>query len=163
MKPSFTIGIILLVILIGFGIVHYSHPFRFQSPVVFLPESQQVISSNKEKTVQDNPDTSTINNLQAVSGASAIDQTSYEKALQTYSGRVVQLNDNCRATPVTLIIPIKTVVMLDNRSPYQRSVIVGPRTYAISGNDYMLASFNDRGQYAITCDSVQSVSIISVQ
>ena len=75
----------------------------------------------------------------------------------------MQFNENCQVNPVTVVFPPKTVIMLDNESKWQRTVIVGPRTYTIAPYDYALASFNVTGQYGISCDSIQDVGIISIQ
>jgi hypothetical protein len=163
-KTFLAIGAILLIAIIGFGIAYYAHAFRFQNPIVFLPEAQNPIDGTREPVAQYEYSNGAINSLQEVSGGTATDAVSYENALQLYKGRIMQFNPNCRASPVIMNIPAKSVVMLDNRSKWQRNLIVGPRMYTIAPYDYVLASFNIAGeQFGVTCDSVQNVSIISVQ
>ncbi len=157
------ISVIVLVILIGLFFAFDSTRIHFRNPVVLLPQSQQFFTSDKGQQVQTNDDSYSLTNLKEISGGNVTNALSYEEALKSYQGRVMQFDANCRVAPVTTVVPVKSVVMLGNQSKWQRSVIVGPRTYSIAPYDYVLASFNSPSQNGITCDSVQDVGIISVQ
>ena len=154
-------GIALLVIAAAAAVAYAKGWWRLRSPIVFLSQPQRTITT--QGSVAEENRSGAFDRLQEVSGGDATRQVSYQEALQLYSGRVMQLDQNCRANPVIMSLPVKSVIMVDNRSPWQRSLIVGSRTYSIAPSDYILASFNVPGQFAVTCDSVQNVSIISVQ
>lgn len=160
-QKKWYIGGIIAIVIVGLFIFYRNHLY-LRSPLVFLPDAQKSVVANESQQFWDG--VSSFNNIKEVSGGSgAADAMSYEDAYRLYQGRLVQLNENCRSNPTTLLIPPKSVVMIGNDSKWQRAVIVGPRDYSIAPYDYVLASFNTVGNYAITCDSVQSVAIISVQ
>ncbi|MES2224759.1 MAG: hypothetical protein V4478_02100 [Patescibacteria group bacterium] len=156
------IGSIALIALVGFGVGYYLRYVRFQSPIVFLPATQTAISNN-ERAVGYEANVMPVDKLKEVAGGAPTSALGYEDALIQYRGRVVQFNQNCRAYPVIMTIPPKTVVMLDNQSRWDRTITIGARTYTIAAYDYVLASFNMNGQYPVSCDSVQNVGIVSVQ
>lgn len=154
---------VVLVILIGlFFVLHFNRVY-FRSPIVLLSQPGQMIGNSKVQPVQLLSSNGSFNSLQDVSGGTATDQVSYQQALQTYHTTRLLFDPNCRVTPVTFVVPAKSVVMLDNQSKWQRSVIVGPRQYTIMPYNYVLAVFNTPGAYGITCDSVQDIGFISVQ
>ncbi len=158
-RSAIIIGIAL--ILLGLFFVLRANGIYFRSPIVLLPDPQQVNSVDRTTSVQGrNGEYST---LREVSGAGATNSVSRDVALQQYAGSVIALDANCRAKPLTKVIPQKSVVMFDNESQWQRSIIVGPRTYVIEPFDYALVSFNTPGTFAVTCDSVQAVALIAVQ
>ncbi len=159
-RSNSIIGIVAVVAIGLFFVLKYNHIY-FRNPIVFLPEPQQVTSADRKDSVHN--DAGQYDTLREVSGAGATASMSRDEALITYAGRVVQLDANCRAQPVTTAIPQKTVLMFDNESRWQRNVIIGPRTYTIAPFDYILASFNNPGTFAVTCDSVQAVALIAVQ
>ncbi len=161
-KQWYTIGGIAVMV-IAILALFYSNRLYFRSPVVLLPDPQNVVATDKDLQVSRSNGGDMFTNLKEVSGGNATNAMSYESAYRLYQGRMVQLDQNCRSQPLTLLIPQKSVIMIGNDSPWQRSVIVGPRTYAIGPYDYVLSAFNTPGNFAITCDSVQSVAIISVQ
>lgn len=151
---------IAAVVLIGLFFV-CSGRFYFRSPVILLPDPQRVTTTNRNPSV---PGGGTMySTLREVSGGGATPSLTRDQALEIYAGNVMQLDANCRAKPVTMSIPRKSIVMFDNESQWQRTIIVGPRTYMIDPFDYVLASFNVPGTFAVTCDSVQAVSLIQVQ
>jgi hypothetical protein len=152
----------ILVVIVFVGVALYKNHVYFRNPMIFLPQSQQLITTDKGQQVRD-ADGYSLTNLKEVSGAGATTELSYDQASQLYQGSVVQLNSNCRADPITMSRPPKSVIMIGNQSQWQRTVIVGPRTYVIAPYDYILAAFNIPGTFAITCDSVQSVGIIAIQ
>jgi hypothetical protein len=162
-KWYIAIGSIVIIVLIVLAIIIHSKHVYFRSPVIFLPQPEQFITTDKGQSISANQNSYSLTNLKEISGGVAVNEMSYQDALQIYQGRVVQLNPNCRASPVTISVPPKSVIMIGNQSQWQRSVIVGPRTYSIAPYDYVLAAFNMPGAFAITCDSVQSVGIIAVQ
>jgi hypothetical protein len=159
-KKKWYIGGAIAAVLVVLAILYHDHVY-FRSPIVFLPDAQHSVTADKGQQFWD--DVASFTSIKEVSGGTAADAMSYEDAYRLYQGRLVQLNENCRSNPVTLLIPPKSVVMIGNDSQWQRSVIVGPRNYIIAPYDYVLATFNTIGNFAITCDSVQSVAIISVQ
>ena len=154
-------GIALLAVLVVAGVMYIKH-VHLQSPLVILPQPGQYSNNSKLQPVPDLDDNGSFNSLQEVSGGTATDQITYDQAAATYHTTHLVFDPNCRVTPVTLAIPPKSVVMLDNQSKWQRSVIIGPRTYTIMPYDYVLAAFNTSGAYGISCDSVQDIGIISV-
>jgi len=161
-KTFVVISTILLgiVVVVGIG---YSLHIHFRSPVVFLPAAQNVVNNVRERPAQDPDSNISLNPLQEISGGTAAPAVSHDEALNLYRGQVMQFDGNCHVYPVIMTLPPKTVVMLDNHSKWQRNLIIGPRNYTIAPYDYVLASFNNIGQYGITCDSVQDVGIISIQ
>lgn len=161
-KQKYIGGGIVIIVIAVVALLYSKHVY-FRSPVIFLPDSQHFISTNKGQQVWGEGNDATFSNLKEVSGGSATDARSYEAAYRLYQGRMIQLDSNCQAMPLTLLIPPKSVIMIGNDSQWQRTVIVGPRTYNIAPYDYVLATFNTSGNFAITCDSIQSVAIISVQ
>ena len=162
-KTLITIGGITLIVVILVGTWLYISGVRFRSPVTFLPDAQTVVNSMHEKAARDADSNITLDTLQEISGGNATTAVNHDNALYLYRGQVVQFNDNCRANPVIMTLSAKNVVMLDNRSQYQRTITVGPRTYSVAPYDYVLASFNDVGQYDVSCDSAQKVGIVSIQ
>lgn len=154
-------GIALLAIVVLAVLIGTKH-LRLQSPVVFLSQPQRAVTTS-ESIAEGSTGSDSFDRLQEISGGNATQEASYQQALEIYKGHIMQLDQNCRAMPVIMTQPIKSVVMLDNRSPWQRTVIVGPRTYSIAPFDYLLVSFNMPGEFAVTCDSFQNTSIISIQ
>ncbi|MEO5646608.1 MAG: hypothetical protein ABIO57_00040 [Candidatus Paceibacterota bacterium] len=159
-RSGIVIGIIAVIAIGLFFVLKLRHVY-FRSPIVFLPEAQQVTTADSKASIEgDNGEYTT---LREVSGAGATNSMSRDEALQVYAGRVIQLDTSCRAQPLTTVIPQKSALMFDNESRWQRTIIVGPRTYRIEPFDYVLVSFNDSGTFAVTCDSVQAVALIAVQ
>jgi len=154
---------IALVIFIALFFVFKINRIYFRNPIVLLPQQGQIVTNTKLQTVQGLNENGSFNALQDVSGGTATEQVSYQQALQLYKNSHMQFDPNCRVLPVTLVVPAKSVVMLDNQSKWERSIIVGPHHYTIMPYNYVLAAFNDPGAYGITCDSVQNVGFISVQ
>jgi hypothetical protein len=161
-KRPAVIVTIVVVILIGLFFVLRHFGIYFRSPIVLLPDPQQVSTADRKST-SSSQDAAAYGTLREVSGAGATDSISRDQALERYAGNVIQLDANCRAEPVTKVIPQKTILMFDNESQWSRTVIVGPRTYVIAPFDYVLAVFNVPGTFAVTCDSVQAVALIAVQ
>jgi hypothetical protein len=152
-----------LIIIIGLFFVFHSTMYQMNARTVFLPQSQQFATNDQGYSLSNNISDNSFNNLKEVSGGTATDAVSHDQAAIIYKDTHLVFDPNCRVIPVTLAIPPKTVVMLDNQSKWQRTIIVGPRTYIIQPYDYVLAAFNDTGAYGITCDSLQDVGFISVQ
>lgn len=162
-KKIYGIAAIIIVAIIVVAVVLHTKRVRLQSPLILIPQSGQVVTNTSPQTVQEMDSNGSFNSLQEVSGGTATEQVSYQQALQTYKNTHIEFNPNCRVAPVTLVVPVKSVVMLDNQSKWQRSVIVGPRTYIIPPYNYVLAAFNTPGVFGISCDSVQDVGIVNVQ
>ncbi len=157
------ISAIALVMLIVLFFAFYTAGFRLQSPVVFLSPSEHSFTHSSAQPIQGIESNVPFATLQEVSEGGATEKMSYQQAVQFYKNAHLTFNPNCRVSPVTLVVPVKSVVMLDNQSKWQRSIIVGPRTYVIEPYDYVLAEFNVPGPYGISCDSVQNVGIVNVQ
>ena len=162
-KKTFVIVGIITGVMLVFIVGAYALHAHFRSPVIFLPDVQNVVNDRHEQPAENIDSNVSLDSLQEVSGGTAATAVSYENALQLYQGHIMAFDGNCRADPVILTLPPKNVVMFDNRSKWQRNIIVGPRQYTIAPYDYVLASFNIPGQYGVSCDSVQDVSIVSIQ
>jgi uncharacterized protein YxeA len=156
------VGIVIFIIIL-LAIAVYTKKLRLQSPFIIIPQSGQVFTNTKFQAVQGKDNNGLFNNLQEISDGTATEQVSYQQTVQLYKNRYVQFDPNCRVAPVTLTVPPKSVVMLDNQSKWQRSVIVGPYHYTILPYTYILSSFDIPEVYGISCDSVQDVGIINVQ
>jgi len=155
------VSIIVAVLIILF-FVFEATGLHFQSPVVFLSPSQHAITSGSVQPIPDTKSNAPFATLQEISDGGAIEQMSYQEASQLYKDSHLIFNPNCRVTPVALAVPTKGIIMLDNQSKWQRSIIVGPHHYTMMPYSYILASFDIPGAYGITCDSVQDVGFISV-
>lgn len=156
------VGIVIFIIIL-LAIAVYTKRLRLQSPFIIIPQSGGVFTNTKFQTVQKRDTNASFNNLQEISDGTATTQTSYQQTVQLYKNSYMQFDPNCRVAPVTLTVPPKSIVMLDNQSKWQRAVIVGPYHYIILPYAYVLGSFDIPGVYGISCDSVQDVGIINVQ
>jgi hypothetical protein len=158
-RLAIIIGVIA-VIVIGLFFA-FSGRLYLRNPVVLLPDPQRVTSNDRSSSIRG--DGGEYSALREVSGAGVTDSHTRDEALQLYAGRVIQLDSNCRAQPVTMVAPQKSVLMFDNESRYQRTVVVGARTYSINPFDYVLASFSTPGTFSVNCDSVEATALIAIQ
>jgi hypothetical protein len=161
-KMSWIVIVGAAVIIIGLIFAFYPVKIHLRSPLVFLPDPQNVVKENNERGFRAADENVSLDRLKEISGGTATNAVSYENALDLYRGKVVQFNENCRAYPIIMTLPAKSVVMLDNRSNWDRTIVIGARTYAIAPYDYVLATFNDRGDYKVSCDSLKDVGIVSI-
>lgn len=115
----------------------------FQSPVVFLPDSQHVIANDKAITVQS--------------------ETTVLATPQPYSNKVMQFDENCRAAPITMTAGVGDAIMFDNRSAYQRAITVGQQSYTVGPFGHITLSFGTIDNYPVSCDSFRRVGIVGIQ
>jgi hypothetical protein len=161
-KKYIIAGLILLAVIVIVGAL-YVTGVRFRNPIVVLPQSGQVITNTAGQKTQGLFANPSFNSLQDVADGTATDQISYQDALRTYAGRVIEFDKNCRAYPIVMQIAPKSVIMFANNSAYQRLVSLGERNYSIMPYNYVLASFNDVATYNVSCDSFQNVAVVSIK
>ncbi len=153
------VGVLVIVFIVAVA----THRLRFQSPVVFLDQPQQV-QSEQESIF--NHFGQTINGLDAngnATGVAVADDAAYQDAIRLYDGKAMHFNNDCQASPASMILSGQSIVILENQSVVTRSMTVGMRQYTIAPQNFILVSFEKAGTYPVTCDSSQPVGYISVQ
>jgi hypothetical protein len=132
-----------LAVVIGLRFLWNHKQVYFQSPIVFLPESQHVIINDKAVPV--------------------VSENISLAAPQLYSDKVMQFDENCRAAPVTMTAKVGDAIMFDNRSGYQRAITVGQQSYAVEPFGHIVLSFGTIDNYPVSCDSFKRVGIVGIQ
>jgi hypothetical protein len=133
----------IVAVMIGLVFLWNHKEVYFQSPIVFLPESQHVIINDKATPVPD----------EVISLA----------VPQRYSDKVMQFDENCRAAPVTMVAKVGNTIMFDNRSGYQRAITVGQQSYTVEPFGHIILSFGTIDTYPVSCDSFKRVGIVGIQ
>jgi len=141
-------AITIIVILLGVVVVIaalVSRQIRLQSPIVFLDEPQQVTTEDGEDAALRTKDPlAPIEELDT--------RTDREKVFDQYIDKVLAFDAECGVYPRTLTVPVRTVVLLNNRSSYERVIAVGSRNYVVAAQEYALATNNESGSYVVACD-----------
>lgn len=137
------ISFIVLVILIGLFFALHEHRLHFRSPVVFLPDAEHVVTSSTAHPVQQ---------------STAVLQTP-----QAYSDKVMEFNNNCVASPITIVANRGDAIVFSNSSRYQRSITVGDQSYDVGPFAHIVLSFGAIDTYQINCDSFTKVGLIGIQ
>jgi hypothetical protein len=116
---------------------------HFQSPVVFLPNPEQVVNSRKEESLI---------------GVQAVMENPH-----AYSDKIMTFNANCVAEPITIAGKVGDSIMFENRSNYQRSITVGDQHFSVMPFGHVTLSFGDIDTYQVNCDSFDNVGLIGIQ
>ncbi len=89
----------------------------------------------------------------------------YTEAVALYRDRRIQLDVNCQAILNNLTFKNHTKIMIDNRSPFTRTVKIG-KTMTINPWDFKivkLSSINLPFTYFVDCDGSENVATLLIQ
>ena len=142
-KKSAIIIIIIFLGVIVVGALLITRQIRIQSPVVFLDEPQQIFTDDQGTAIKQKD---------ALVAVEIDTRTEREKVLDQYGDKVLAFDAECQVYPHTMSIPVRTVVVLNNRSSYERTIAIGPRNYVVAAENYSLATNNQAGSFVIACD-----------
>ena len=90
---------------------------------------------------------------------------SYQNALAKYKDVRIQLNANCQADPTQMTFKNGTEIMMDNRSPKDRTVKVGS-IYNIKAWGFKIVKLSSAtlpATWLVDCDKSQNVATILIQ
>lgn len=104
---------------------------------------------------------------QSVGTSSGAVSLSYQKALETYGDRRIQLSDvqPCVATPNTMTFKNGTNIMIDNRSSQTRTIKLGS-TFSIKGYGFKIVKLSSSTvptTWLMDCGASQNVATILIQ
>ena len=162
-KNSSTLVLIIVIAIIAIVAIVYSQGVNknYQS-------FDQIINPPTEQTTtQTTPEPEPESVGEQTSGASVQPVSiSYNDALTTYAGRIIQLDSICQAHPTAVTYKDNTGIMIDNRSPYTRTVTVGT-TFTIKPYGFKIVVLPDvylkLKTLFVACDKSQNVATVIVQ
>jgi hypothetical protein len=79
-----------------------------------------------------------------------------------YKDRTLTFDATCRATPFTMTVPYRGVIMLDNRSNETREIGIGSRRININPLDFFITTITRTGDLTVSCDGLENVAVIGV-
>ena len=145
-------GVVILVVVVVFGVWMFTKsgtdsalPEEVVTPVAETPSAVVTPSKNGDASVT----------------------LSYEKALATYKDKRIQLGlgTSCKATPDTVTYKNGTSIMIDNRSPNDRTFKLGA-TYSVKGFGYKIVKLSSDTvptKWLLDCDKQQNVATVLIQ
>jgi flagellar basal body-associated protein FliL len=137
--------------------------------VLFISGTIFFINTNKQNTLEPNEIVTTEPNLtEEVGGDAEVATTpiSYASALVAYKDRRIQLDTNCQAHPNNVTYKDNTGIMIDNRSPEERTVKAGI-TFTIKPWGFKIIVlpnvYLSNKTILVDCDQSQNVATILIQ
>ncbi len=91
------------------------------------------------------------------------ERISYEAVLRAFTGRTLQFDQDCRATPSIMTIPAQAQFLVDNRSDVRRTISFDNRVYKVNPFDFVIAALPKQGTVIVACDRQPNRAIIDVQ
>lgn len=149
-KQKSIIVIVLIIVFVVLAALLVTRQISVQSPIVFLDEPQQVMIDTTEGKIASERDTIVPLEIDQKN------QTPKEKALAQYEGRVLAFDTECTMYPRTMTVKNNTTIMLNNRSNYERIIVVGSRNYVVAPDGYALAANNRADSYVVACDDYKA-------
>jgi len=91
---------------------------------------------------------------------------SYTQIVKEYEGRRIQFDQRCQATPMAPTYKNGTTIMLDNRSPSTRVIMIGTNQYTVAGYSYQIVTVSSPSlpnELSLSCGSAGNVGKILLQ
>src|SRR3989344_2701949 len=134
--------------------------------IFFVSQNKQIFVTEVNDSATTEPAESVQDSDQAAGITIDASPISYANALVKYADRRIQLDKDCRAYPSNVTYKDNTGIMIDNRSPKTRTVIVGT-TFTIKPYGFKIVILPDiylkSRTILVDCDQSQNVATILVQ
>lgn len=158
-------AIVIVAVAVAFGVYSALVP-KAEAPeqLTVVPKSSDSDLAQKAEEVKSPEEQAKPATVPKAKPASS--PLTYDEALKKYANSRIQLDKDCNAFPGQMSIANGTEIMLDNRSPEERSVVFDLKTYKISGYGFTVVKTSAKTLPLITyldCGLKQNVSKITVQ
>lgn len=86
------------------------------------------------------------------------------EALAAYTGKMITVGEDCAVTPKDQTQPKGTTILVDNNGKTSHTIMVGPKSYTVSGQHYTLSWLNvTPGTLMVSCDGKDTGARITVK
>ncbi|TSC90938.1 MAG: hypothetical protein G01um10142_188 [Parcubacteria group bacterium Gr01-1014_2] len=102
-------------------------------------------------------------------GGTSFTQTqiqTYSVAVAQYEGRRIQFDERCQAEPVEVTYKNGTSIMIDNRSPQEKTIKVGDQSYNLPAYGYRILTLSSStlpNSLSLNCGNAVNVGRILLQ
>lgn len=101
-------------------------------------------------------------NAKATSSTASL---TYEQALIRYKNRIVQVNQQCQASPGILTFKNPVTIMVDNRSPLAHTFKLGS-TFTVKAYGFKIVELSSASlpaTFLLDCDKLQNIATVILQ
>ncbi len=89
----------------------------------------------------------------------------YQQALVKYKNRIIQVNQQCQATPGILTYKNPVTIMVDNRSPIPHTFKLGS-TFTVKAYGFKIVELSSSSlpaTFLLDCDKLQNIATVILQ